>query len=156
MSALRGRGVYPKAEIVLELSKGGCMNLRTRGRGSENPKFLRMYLMEATWALVKKLYNFFKEIPSKFQYFTRIRYKSHFNTLSILPLLSPQCYIHISQITIERERTIRSPDGRGRGSREASSSLDFSHCKGGASRFSEVFHHLADLGHCEPTENASI
>ena len=33
---------------VLELSKGGCMNLRTRGEGGlKNPKILRTYLMEA-------------------------------------------------------------------------------------------------------------
>ena len=38
-STLRGEGgVSPKADIVLELSKGGCVNLRTRGRGVQNPK----------------------------------------------------------------------------------------------------------------------
>ena len=43
-----GGGVGPKADIRLEISKGGCVNLRTRGgRGSKNPKFLRTYLMEA-------------------------------------------------------------------------------------------------------------
>ena len=43
-----GGGVCPKADIVLEISKGGCVILRTRGgRGSKNPKFLRTYLMEA-------------------------------------------------------------------------------------------------------------
>ena len=43
-----GRGVCPKVDIELEITKGGCVILRTRGRGSKNPKFLRMYLMEAT------------------------------------------------------------------------------------------------------------
>ena len=43
-----GGGVSPKADIVLELSKGGCVNLRTRGGGcSKNPKFWRTSLMEA-------------------------------------------------------------------------------------------------------------
>ena len=38
-SALRGEGVPSKADIVSNLSKGGCVNLRTRGRrGSKNPK----------------------------------------------------------------------------------------------------------------------
>ena len=32
-SALRGEGVSPKADIALELSEGGCVNLRTRGEG---------------------------------------------------------------------------------------------------------------------------
>ena len=32
-STQRGRGAYPKADIVLELSKGGCVKLRTRGEG---------------------------------------------------------------------------------------------------------------------------
>ena len=29
-------GLPPKADIVSNLSKGGCMNLRTRGEGSKN------------------------------------------------------------------------------------------------------------------------
>ena len=33
-----GGGVSPKADIVLEISKGGCVNFRTRGRGVQNPK----------------------------------------------------------------------------------------------------------------------
>ena len=37
-----GRGVCPKADIVLEISKVGCMILWTR-----IPKFLRTCLMEA-------------------------------------------------------------------------------------------------------------
>ena len=32
-SALRGRGVPLKSDIVSNLSKGGCVNLRTRGEG---------------------------------------------------------------------------------------------------------------------------
>ena len=32
-SALRGEGVLSKADIVSNLSKGGCMNLQTRGEG---------------------------------------------------------------------------------------------------------------------------
>ena len=44
-----GRGVPSKADIVSNLRKGGCVNLRTRGRGSKNPKFLRTYLMEAPY-----------------------------------------------------------------------------------------------------------
>ena len=38
-SALKARGVPSKADIVSNLSKGGCVNLRTRGEGvkkSEN------------------------------------------------------------------------------------------------------------------------
>ena len=38
-SALRGEGVPSKADIVSNLSKGGCVKLRTRGEGvkkSEN------------------------------------------------------------------------------------------------------------------------
>ena len=38
-SALRGEGVPSKADIVSNLSKGGCVNWRTRGEGvkkSEN------------------------------------------------------------------------------------------------------------------------
>ena len=48
-STLRGGGgVCPKADIVLELSKGGCVNLWTRGEGGpKKPKILRTYLMEA-------------------------------------------------------------------------------------------------------------
>ena len=48
-SALRGpgRGVPSKADIVRNLSKGGCVNLQTRGRGSKNPKILRTSYMEA-------------------------------------------------------------------------------------------------------------
>ena len=45
-SALRREGVPSKADIVSDLSKGGCVNLRTRGEGG-NLKFLRMCLMEA-------------------------------------------------------------------------------------------------------------
>ena len=47
--ALRGRGgVGPNADVVLRLSKRGCVNLRTRGEGgSKKPKNLRTYLMEA-------------------------------------------------------------------------------------------------------------
>ena len=40
-SALRGEGVPSKADIVGNLSKGGCVNLRTGGEGSKNPKILR-------------------------------------------------------------------------------------------------------------------
>ena len=41
MSAQRGEGGVPsKADIVIKLSKGGCVNLRTRGV-SKNPKILR-------------------------------------------------------------------------------------------------------------------
>ena len=37
-----GGGIGPKADTVIKLSKGGCVNLRTRGRGvSKNPKNLR-------------------------------------------------------------------------------------------------------------------
>ena len=32
-SAMRGEGVPSKADIVSNLSKGGCVNLRTRGGG---------------------------------------------------------------------------------------------------------------------------
>ena len=32
-SALRGEGVPSKADIISNLSKGGCVNLRTRGEG---------------------------------------------------------------------------------------------------------------------------
>ena len=32
-SALRGEGVPSKADIVSNFSKGGCVNLRTRGEG---------------------------------------------------------------------------------------------------------------------------
>ena len=41
MSALRGkegRGVCPNTDIVLELSKGGSVNLQTRGEGVQKPK----------------------------------------------------------------------------------------------------------------------
>ena len=34
-SALRGEGVLSKADIVSNLSKGGCMNLQTRGEGQK-------------------------------------------------------------------------------------------------------------------------
>ena len=41
-------GVGPNADVVLRLSKRGCVILRTRGRrGSNKPKNLRTYLMEA-------------------------------------------------------------------------------------------------------------
>ena len=33
MSALKGEGVPSKADIVSNLSKGGCVNLRTKGEG---------------------------------------------------------------------------------------------------------------------------
>ena len=48
-SALRGEeGVPSKADIVSILSKGGCVNLQTRGeRGSKDPKFWRTSLLEA-------------------------------------------------------------------------------------------------------------
>ena len=46
-SALRGEGVPSKTDIVSNLSKGGCVNLQTGGRGSKNPKILRTSLMEA-------------------------------------------------------------------------------------------------------------
>ena len=36
-----------KVDEVRELSKGGCVNLQTRGEGVKNPKFLRTSLMEA-------------------------------------------------------------------------------------------------------------
>ena len=39
-SALRGERVPSKADIVSNLSKGGCVNLRRRGEGSKNQKFL--------------------------------------------------------------------------------------------------------------------
>ena len=32
------RGVCPKADIVLEISKGGCVILRTRGEGVQKPE----------------------------------------------------------------------------------------------------------------------
>ena len=50
--ALRGRGgIGPNADVVLRLSKRGCVNLRTRGEGgSKKPKNLRTYLMEAPLA----------------------------------------------------------------------------------------------------------
>ena len=35
ISALRGEGVPSKADIVSNLSKGGCVNLRTRRRGGQ-------------------------------------------------------------------------------------------------------------------------
>ena len=47
MSALRGEGVPAKADRVSDLSKGGCVNLRTRGGGVKNPKMLRTSYMEA-------------------------------------------------------------------------------------------------------------
>ena len=41
-------GIGPNADVVLGLSKRGCVNLRTRGDGeSKKPKNLRTYLMEA-------------------------------------------------------------------------------------------------------------
>ena len=41
-------GVGPNADVVLKLSKRGCVNLRTRGEGgSKKSKNLRTYLMEA-------------------------------------------------------------------------------------------------------------
>ena len=48
-STLRGKeGGCTKADIVLELSKGGCVNLRTRREGGlKNQKILRTCLMEA-------------------------------------------------------------------------------------------------------------
>ena len=43
-----GGGVPSKADLVSNISKGGCMNLRTGGgKGSKNPKFWRTSLMEA-------------------------------------------------------------------------------------------------------------
>ena len=33
-----GEGVCPKADIVLEISKGGCVILRTRGEGVQKPE----------------------------------------------------------------------------------------------------------------------
>ena len=39
-------GVCPKADVVVRLSKGGCVNVRTRG-GLKNPKILQTSLMEA-------------------------------------------------------------------------------------------------------------
>ena len=43
------RGVPSKADVVSNLSKGGCVNLRTRGEreGYKNPKFFRTSQMEA-------------------------------------------------------------------------------------------------------------
>ena len=47
-----GGGVSGKADEGRELSKGGCVNLRTRGgRGSKNPNILRTSLMEATFMI---------------------------------------------------------------------------------------------------------
>ena len=37
-SALRGAGVPSKADIVSNLSKGGCVNLQTRGEGVKKSK----------------------------------------------------------------------------------------------------------------------
>ena len=53
-SVLRGgEGVPSEADIVSNLSKGGCMNLRARGEGSTNPTFLWTSLMEAPLCLRK-------------------------------------------------------------------------------------------------------
>ena len=41
----RGGGVPSKADSVSHLSKGGCVNLRTEGEGSKNPKFFRTLLL---------------------------------------------------------------------------------------------------------------
>ena len=54
--ALRGRGgIGPNADVVLRLSKRGCVNLRTRRRrGSKKPENLRTrtYLMDAPLAMI--------------------------------------------------------------------------------------------------------
>ena len=39
-SALRGEGVPSKADVVSNLSKGGCVNLRTRGEGVKKSEML--------------------------------------------------------------------------------------------------------------------
>ena len=51
-SALRGGGgVGPKADRVIQLSKGGCVNLRTRGGGGTKiPKFCGRHMCMAPWA----------------------------------------------------------------------------------------------------------
>ena len=48
-SALRGGGgVGPKADRVIQLSKGGCVNLRTRGGGGTKiPKFCGRHMCMA-------------------------------------------------------------------------------------------------------------
>merc|ERR1719219_316615 len=40
------RGLCPNAHIVVKLSMGGCMNLRTRGR--ESQKYLNQYNIQST------------------------------------------------------------------------------------------------------------
>ena len=41
-SALEGGGGLGKADIVMEMSKGGCVKMQTGGgRGSKNPKIFR-------------------------------------------------------------------------------------------------------------------
>ena len=46
-SALMGEGVLSKADIVSNLSKGGCMNLQTRGEGVKKSEIFVDVLMEA-------------------------------------------------------------------------------------------------------------
>ena len=48
-----GRGVPSKADIVCNLSKGGWVNLRTRGEGSKNMQILRTSYMEAPSRLLQ-------------------------------------------------------------------------------------------------------
>ena len=45
-SALRGEGIPSKADMVSNLSKGGCVNLRTRGGVNKSENFADV-LMEA-------------------------------------------------------------------------------------------------------------
>ena len=56
-SALREVG--PKADIVLKLSKGACVNLRTRGEGVQNPKIQQTFFMYGPL-----VYKHFTVIPS--------------------------------------------------------------------------------------------
>ena len=57
MSALRGEGVPSKADIVSNLSKGGWVNLRTRGEGVKKSELLRTSLMEAPYSKSKSRAN---------------------------------------------------------------------------------------------------
>ena len=52
-STLRGEGVPSKADIVRNLSKGGCVNLRTRGGGDQ--KIRKLYgSPPTTWTTLRK------------------------------------------------------------------------------------------------------
>ena len=42
-----GKGVPSKADMVRNLSKGGCVNLQTRGEGSKDMNMLRTSYIDA-------------------------------------------------------------------------------------------------------------